>query len=182
MIAHDITSSMMFFLVGVVYDRAHHRQIDRLGGLWTRFPGYGFWSMLGFFAGMGLPGLCGFIGEVMVLLGTFKAAAPGNLGAADPTRVYILGSLTALSVILTAGYILWMFQRVYLGAQKPDYVDFRPVTLREYVVMGTLGLAALVLGILPVLVFQITGPTFDDWFKLMRGSSKVMAQVAGIGG
>ena len=55
MIAHGITSAMMFFLVGVVYERAHHREINRFGGLWLKFPGYGGWSLVGFFAGLGLP-------------------------------------------------------------------------------------------------------------------------------
>ena len=158
MIAHGITSAMMFFLVGVVYERAHHREINRFGGLWLKWPGYGGWSLLGFFAGMGLPGLCGFIGEIMVLLGTFEAA--GNPGF-NVSAVYTLGILAASGVVLTAGYILWMFQRVYMGVEKPEYGHYTPVENREYFVMGTLGLAAVVFGIVPVLIFSMTQPTFD---------------------
>src|SRR4029078_8817111 len=74
MIAHGITSAMMFFLVGVVYDRAHHRELSRFGGLATTMPVYTGFSTVGMFANLGLPGLCGFVGEVMVLIGSFAAA------------------------------------------------------------------------------------------------------------
>jgi len=151
----------MFFLVGVLYDRAHHREINRLGGLWLSWPGYGGWSLLGFFAGMGLPGLCGFIGEIMVLLGTFEAAGAGNIGAANIGVVYTLGILAASGVVLTAAYILWMFQRVYMGLPRPEYENYEPVVAREYVIMATLGVAAIVFGVVPYLVFGMTNPTFD---------------------
>jgi NADH-quinone oxidoreductase subunit M len=125
MIAHGITSAMMFFLVGVVYERAHHREINRFGGIWLKWPGYSGWSALGFFAGLGLPGLCGFIGEIMVLLGTFESVEHG--GTFTPGTVYTLGILAASGVVLTAGYILWMFQRIYMGLEKPEYSQYEPV-------------------------------------------------------
>ncbi len=167
MIGHGISSAMMFFLVGVVYERAHHRDLDRFGGLWLKWPGYGGWSLIGFFAGMGLPGLCGFIGEIMVLLGTFEAAAIGNVGATSQATVYTLGILAASAVVLTAGYILWMFQRVYMGNEKPEYGEFAALTGREYFIMGTLGIAALVFGILPILVFNLTDPTFTSIMAIL---------------
>ena len=68
MIAHGISSAGMFFLVGVVYDRVHHRNLDQFGGLFSRMPVYSGIAIVIFFAGLGLPGLCGFIGEVMVTL------------------------------------------------------------------------------------------------------------------
>ncbi len=162
MIGHGITSAMMFFMVGVVYDRAHHREIDRFGGMWLHWPKYGGWSLVCFFAGMGLPGLCGFIGEVMVLLGTFKAAAPGNVGAESVGAVYTLGAFAAFGVVLTAGYILWMFQRIYLGKPRPEYEKYEPVTAREYGIMITLGLAAFLFGIVPWLVFSMTDPSINN--------------------
>ncbi len=173
MIAHGITSAMMFFLVGVVYERAHHREINRFGGLWLKWPGYGGWSLLGFFAGMGLPGLCGFIGEVMVLLGVFQAVNNGF----SPTVVYTLGVLAAAGVILTAGYILWMFQRIYMGPQRPDYEHYEPVNRREYFIMTTLGVAALVFGLVPYLIFVMTRPTFDG---IMQKLAVPVAQVTAL--
>ena len=162
MIAHGITSAMMFFLVGVVYERAHHREINRFGGMWLKFPGYGAWSLIGFFAGMGLPGMCGFIGEIMVLLGTFEAARELDLTAA-----YTLGILAATGVVLTAGYILWMFQRIYMGQASPEYDHYEPINAREYAIMAVMGVAAIVFGIVPVLVFALTDATFDGLLAMV---------------
>ena len=84
MIAHGISSAGMFFVVGVAYDRAHHREINRFGGLMTSMPLYGGMAAILFFASMGLPGLCGFVGEVFVVLGFVELQSrprnSGNLG------------------------------------------------------------------------------------------------------
>ena len=105
MIAHGITSAGMFFLVGVVYDRVHHRDLDKFGGLFAKMPVYSGLAMGIFFAALGLPGLCGFIGEVLVVLSVWKYSM-------------VLAAVSAGVVVLTAGYILWTIQRVYLG---PEY-------------------------------------------------------------
>ena len=68
MIAHGISSAGMFFMVGVIYDRVHHRNLDEFGGLFAKMPVYSGLAFGIFFAGLGLPGLCGFIGEVFVTL------------------------------------------------------------------------------------------------------------------
>jgi NADH-quinone oxidoreductase subunit M len=140
-IAHGISSPMCFFLVGVIYDRAHHREINRFGGLWLTMPVYGSLATLGFFASLGLPGLCGFIGEFWVLIATFSAT---QWSWAKPFAV-----IAATGVILTAGYILWMIQRVYLGKQREEYQGFPDSSVRETTVLAAMGLIALVLGILP---------------------------------
>jgi NADH-quinone oxidoreductase subunit M len=141
-IAHGISSPMCFFLVGVIYDRAHHRDINRFGGLWLTMPVYGSLATLGFFASLGLPGLCGFIGEVYVLLGTFNAP----FAWAKPMAV-----VAAFGVVLTAGYILWLIQRVYLGPEKEEYKQFRSydATAREVFILTPLAILAVVLGVLP---------------------------------
>ena len=72
MIAHGISSAGMFFLVGVIYDRAHHRNLDNFRGLFEPMPLYGGISAVIFFAALGLPGLCGFVGEFMVVLATWN--------------------------------------------------------------------------------------------------------------
>ncbi len=112
MIAHGISSAGMFFVVGVAYDRAHHREINRFGGLMTSMPLYGGLAAILFFASMGLPGLCGFVGEVFVVLGSWNF----NPGLAIPAIV---------ATVLTAGYLLWTWQRVYLGVNPAtaDYPD-----------------------------------------------------------
>ncbi len=140
-IAHGISSPMCFFLVGVIYDRAHHREINRFGGLWLTMPVYGSLATLGFFASLGLPGLCGFIGEFWVLIATFSAP---QWWWAKPFAV-----IAATGVILTAGYILWMIQRVYLGKQREEYAGFPDSSAREFAVLAPMGVVALLLGILP---------------------------------
>src|SRR2546421_580238 len=110
MIAHGITSAMMFFVVGVIYERAHHRELARFGGLAATMPVYTGFSTVACFANLGLPGLCGFIGEVMVILGAFAAAKPDSIlisgGYATTGQIYTLAVISCFGVILTAGYML----------------------------------------------------------------------------
>ena len=121
MIAHGISSAGMFFLVGVIYDRVHHRDLDQFGGLFAKMPVYSGISIGIFFAGLGLPGLCGFIGEVLR-----RALACG-------TTAWRWPSSRPSVVILTAGYILWTIQRVYLGPEYkgPHGEALTPMTRRE---------------------------------------------------
>ena len=154
MIAHGISSPMCFFLVGIIYDRAHHREINRFGGLWLTMPVYGSLATIGFFASLGLPTLCGFIGEVYAIFGAF-ASGEQALGAyAIP-----FGVIAAAGAVLTAGYILWMIQRVYLGKERSEHLNFPDVTPREIVVLAPMAILALALGILPqqTLLDYITG-------------------------
>jgi NADH-quinone oxidoreductase subunit M len=144
MIAHGISSPMCFFLVGVIYDRAHHREINRFGGLWLTMPVYGSLATLGFFASLGLPALCGFIGEVYAIFGTFISPDEALGPYAIPFAI-----LAAAGAVLTAGYILWMIQRVYLGKERPEYTGYSDASLREVVVLAPMGILAVALGILP---------------------------------
>src|SRR3954451_4152074 len=79
MIAHGVTSAMMFFVVGVIYERAHHRTLSRFGGLATTMPVYTGFSTVACMANLGLPALCGFVGEFLVLVGAFQAARPDSI-------------------------------------------------------------------------------------------------------
>jgi NADH-quinone oxidoreductase subunit M len=135
MIAHGITSAGMFFLVGVIYDRAHTRVLSQLGGLFNPMPIYGGMSFVIFFGSMGLPGLCGFIAEVFVVLAAFNY---------NP----VLGILAASCVVLTAGYILWTLQRVFLGRNE-QYRGLPDMTTREIVIGAPLVFFTVLLGVLP---------------------------------
>jgi NADH-quinone oxidoreductase subunit M len=135
MLAHGISSAGMFFVVGVAYDRAHHRDIDRYGGLMTSMPLYGGLSAILFFASMGLPGLCGFVGEVFVVLGTWNF----HPGLAIPA---------ILATVLTAGYLLWTWQRVFLGV-NPTTAQYPDLSAREAVVLICFCLLAIALGVFP---------------------------------
>ena len=157
-LAHGISSPMCFFLVGIIYERAHHREINRFGGLWLTMPAYGSMATLGFFASLGLPALCGFIGEVFVLLGAFEARSTEAFASwAVPVAI-----LAASGVILTAGYILWMIQRVYLGPAKEEYKDFPQATRTELAILAPMGILCVLLGILPKhTVFNFMNGTLD---------------------
>ena len=159
MIAHGISSPMCFFLVGIIYDRAHHREINRFGGLWLTMPKYGSMATIGFFASLGLPGLCGFIGEIWVLLGVFEARE--TFGWAVPIAI-----LAATGVILTAGYILWLIQRVYLGKAREEQAGFPEVSAREMLILVPFAVLAIALGILPM----------QTVFNFMNGTLKVMIE------
>src|SRR5207237_671737 len=138
MIAHGISSSGMFFMVGVLYDRVHHRNLNEFGGIFGKMPYYTAMAILIFFAGLGLPGLCGFIGEVFVVLSVWKFS-------------YILAILSAAVVILTAGYILWAVQRVYLGPEYkgPHGDHLTPSDFRENLIGTTLCIFAILFGVFP---------------------------------
>jgi NADH-quinone oxidoreductase subunit M len=154
MIAHGVSSPMCFFLVGVIYDRAHHREINRFGGLWLSMPVYGSLATLGFFASLGLPALCGFIGEIYAVFGTF-VSKPEALGA----YAFPFGILAAGGAILSAAYILWMVQRVYLGPARDEYKGFGDADGREVAILAPMAALCVLLGILPkqMLLDYVTG-------------------------
>jgi NADH-quinone oxidoreductase subunit M len=152
MLAHGITASALFFVVGVVYDRAHHRDIARLGGLTEPMPGFTGVSKLLFLASLGLPGLCGFVGEGMVIL----AAWNFSIWLAVPA---ILGT------VLTAGYLLPCVQKVYHGS-NPETAAFPDVDAREWAVLLPFALLAVALGVLPWLtVLQWVEPAVSAWVE-----------------
>ncbi len=138
MVAHGISSAGMFFMVGVIYDRVHHRDLNQFGGLFGRMPVYTALSIGIFFAALGLPGLCGFIGEVFVVLSAWRF---------NETMAVISASV----VILTAAYILWAIQRVYLGPEYrgPHAEALRPANARENTIAGVLFVLAILLGVFP---------------------------------
>jgi len=172
MIAHGITSAAMFFVVGVVYERAHHREIARFGGLATTMPIYTGFSTVAFFANLGLPGLCGFVGEVLVLLGAFDAAKSDSIlmrSGASWGSIMTLAVISCFGVILTAGYMLWTMQRVFLGPEKAEYRGFPEVDRREQVVLVPLTIMAILLGVLPtVFFFAYTDATVKGMFGLFK--------------
>ncbi len=136
MFNHGTITAMMFLLVGVIYDRAHHRQINGFGGIGTVMPIYTGVAMFAFFASMGLPGLSGFIAELMVFLGAFQTWK-------------WLTFLAALGIILTAGYLLWMIKRVFLGPLNEKYKDLPEINGRELFTLVPIGVIVLVLGVFP---------------------------------
>jgi NADH-quinone oxidoreductase subunit M len=153
MIAHGITSAGMFFLVGVVYDRAHHRNLDNFRGLLEPMPLYGGISAVIFFAAMGLPGMCGFVGEFMVVLSTWNFAPGGERWVG-----MLFAFLAALTVVVTAAYILWTLQRVFMG-QNPSYKNYADIDPRELSCILPLVVLAVLLGVVPALLLNWMEPS-----------------------
>jgi NADH-quinone oxidoreductase subunit M len=155
MFTHGTSSAMMFLLVGVLYQRAHHREIARFGGIATRMPVYFALSMVGFFASLGLPGMSGFISEVFVFLGGFKN---------DTARV--LTAVATLGVVFTAAYILWTMQRVFLGKLKPEYEGYADCDTRELIVLAPLAALSILFGVFPAIALNIFEPSTDLFLTL----------------
>src|SRR6516162_2870655 len=136
MFNHGTITAMLFILVGVIYDRAHHREIAGFGGLAQRMPVYAGMTGFAFFAGMALPGFSAFISEVLVLIGAWQTYP----------LMTVFGAATA---ILTAGYLLWTYQRIYLGPFNEKYAGYQDLSFRESFTLVPLAVIVLVLGVYP---------------------------------
>jgi NADH-quinone oxidoreductase subunit M len=162
MIGHGISSPGMFFMVGIVYDRVHHRNLDEFGGLFGKMPVYTALAMGLFFAGLGLPGLCGFPGEVWSILATWKYSK-------------LLAVIGSSVVIITAAYILWAVQRVYLGAEYkgPHEDHLTPSTPRENFIGTALLVLAVLFGVFPQqLLLNYMDKTIDRQTKTLAEWTK----------
>lgn len=147
MVAHGVTSAGLFFAVGVIYDRVHHRDLDRMGGLMNRMPLASGMALVLALASLGLPGLCGFVGEILVLLPTW-------------TFNPYLAAAAATVTVLTAAYTLRAVRLAYYG---PEYIgphadEITPIKPRELVVLIPLVVAAVVLGVQPGYVSKVAEP------------------------
>jgi len=155
MFAHGISSAMMFMLVGVLYDRAHHREIQRFGGIAVQMPSYFALAVVGFFASLGLPSMVGFIGEIMVLLGSFSF----NKWVA---------AIATSGMLITAGYILLTMQRVYLGTAKEEHRAFPDCNKWEYIALAPLAVCAILFGIFPSIILSIYQTSTQAFLRLFQ--------------
>jgi NADH-quinone oxidoreductase subunit M len=168
MLAHGISTGGLFLAVGILYDRRHTRLLGDFGGLWKQMPVFGACFLVLVLASAGLPGLCGFVGEFLVLTGTFTAGKDWrNSGFAAPMFGHpaLLAGLAAVAVILAAVYLLTMYQRVMFGPlDKPENRDphVRDLGLRERLVLGVLVLTALVMGMAPQPILDRTAASVQE--------------------
>jgi NADH-quinone oxidoreductase subunit M len=137
MLAHGVSTGGLFLIVGMLSDRRHTRLISEFGGLKNVMPRLTAAFLVITLASIGMPGLNGFIGEFLIMLGGFRW---------DPRFVVIAG----LGVILSAVYMLWMFQRVYYGEVTDEHNRTMPdLSFREWAIVGPLVAAAIVMGVVP---------------------------------
>jgi NADH-quinone oxidoreductase subunit M len=164
MFSHGLLSGMMFLLVGVMYDQVHHRDMNRFGGLATGLPKYTFIAMVGFFGSLGLPGLSGFVSEMMVFFGAFKSPLP------DAKMFTIVGTI---GVVMGAAYILIMIQKIFLGKPKetPEHPLHEPKA-REWVMLAPLAVLSLVIGIYPAICTKVIDPFNTKWANTILEQGK----------
>jgi NADH-quinone oxidoreductase subunit M len=114
MVNHGLSTGGLFALVGMIYERYHTREIRHFGGLARRLPWLAFFMLVFTFSSIGLPGLNGFVGEFMVLLGAFQRAWTGSPWLWQP-QFKMIAVLAVTGVVLGAWYMLWLVQRVFFG-------------------------------------------------------------------
>ncbi len=148
MVNHGLATGALFLLVGMVYERTHTRDLDEMGGLASGMP----WLMGAFlftaFASAGLPGLNGFVGEFLVIVGTF---AVSNW----------FGALAATAVVLAAIYLLWSYQRMAFGPVREEHRLLPDVNLREVVVLAPVLALLLLFGVAPKLLTDRIDPASE---------------------
>jgi NADH-quinone oxidoreductase subunit M len=156
MVSHGIISAMLFLLAGVLYDRTHDRHIANYSGLSTRMKSYTAFVLIGFFASMGLPAFSGFIAEVLVFLGAFRAPSANGLLHESFAVVATSG------LILGAAYYLWTLQRMFFGPLdvkgKIDVSVLSDLSTREYFLLVPLAAATLWFGIIPQSLINFIDP------------------------
>jgi len=150
MISHGVVSGALFLCVGVIYDRLHTREIARYGGLVHRMPAYATVFMVFTMASVGLPGTSGFVGEFLVLTGTFEASTWA-------------AALASTGVILGAAYMLYLYRRVVFGKLVHADLQAMPdLSLREKLIFAPLIVGTLWLGIQPQPVLNMLGPSVQN--------------------
>ncbi len=155
MISHGLITGAMFLLVGVLYDRAHTREIAAFGGIGKKLPVYTALMVMFSMASLGLPGMSGFISEFMIFIGAFPSYP-------------ILVGISILGVVLTAAYILRMVQRVFLGEfDTAKWGGLTEINAREVLAVAPLGLLTLFIGIYPKPLNELMRATLENIVMLM---------------
>jgi NADH-quinone oxidoreductase subunit M len=147
MVSHGLVSGALFLCVGVLYDRLHSRQIADYGGVVNTMPVFAAFMVLFALANTGLPGTSGFVGEFLVIIASFRAS-------------FWYSALAAVTLILGAAYTLWLVKRVVFGpVTSPRVAALEDLNGREFIVLGALALAVLLVGVWPAPLLKVLEPT-----------------------
>jgi len=164
MLAHGISTGGLFLVVGMLSDRRHTRLISEYGGLKAVAPQLVAAFLLITLASVALPGTNGFVGEFLILIGAFS-------GWFDPGRAQYYTAVAATGVILSAVYMLWMFQRVNYGPMtNPKNRGLRDLSIREWIVIGPICAMAILMGVLPGIFLKPMEPAVRKTVEMVVGS------------
>ena len=165
MLAHGVSTGALFMLAGIIFERKHSYEIADMGGLATPMPKYATFFLFITLASLGLPLLNGFVGEFLVLSGAFQA---------NPWY----GTIAATGVIWSACYLLWMYQRIFFGkVTHPENNNLPDLSAREQLALWPTAVAALVMGVAPLLWLNIIDPAVQSALTpFVQLTSKVVAQ------
>ena len=158
MLSHGIISAALFLCVGVLYDRVHSRLINSYGGIVNILPKYAFVFAIFMLGSLGLPGTSGFIGEILVLLGTFQ-------------KSFLAAILASIGIILGAAYMLWLYKRVVFGKlEKKELLELKDLNYSETVILFSLAVLTLVFGFYPNLILDTIHVSVDNLIKDYQNS------------
>jgi NADH-quinone oxidoreductase subunit M len=163
MVNHGLSTGALFIIVGMIYERRHTREMDAFGGLWKVMPIYAALTLIVALSSMGLPGLNGFVGEFTILLGAFGSDSIGSPWYAG---------FAAVGVILAAIYILYMFQKMFLGpVDKEENRGLQDLTFREIITLVPLLILIFWIGLYPAPFFNLMAPTVDNLVAIVHSAS-----------
>jgi len=156
MVSHGLITGALFLLVGVLYDRAHTREIRAFGGLWAKLPVYSGVMILFCLGSLGLPGLSGFISEFMVFIGAFPVFK-------------VLVGIAVLGVVITAGYFLRMIQAMFLGQFNTKWEALTEISGRELFTVTPLAILMIAIGVYPSPLANMIKATVQNIVHLVSG-------------
>jgi NADH-quinone oxidoreductase subunit M len=159
MVNHGLSTGALFLIVGMIYERTHTREMDAFGGLWKVMPIYGALTLIVTLSSMGLPGLNGFVGEFTILLGAFGSEYISPWFAA----------ISSVGIILAAIYMLFMFQKLFLGPlDKEENKFLKYINWREIITLVPLLVFIFFIGLYPKPFFTIMAPAVDKLVTIIQ--------------
>jgi NADH-quinone oxidoreductase subunit M len=164
---HGLTTGALFLLVGMIYERRHTKQISEFGGLQKVMPIFAGFFLFMIFASIGLPGLNGFVGEFLVLIGSF-------------TTLPVLAVIAASGVILAAIYLLWAYERVFTGVpEREENLALSDLSVREVSLLAPLAALVLLLGLYPSILLDKIAPSTEAVLDHIEASTGYAAPAPG---